>query len=274
MEISPSNSAEIMVENLQMQIPPDRQTFTEALLVGEIADLKIEHKAFLGPIKETITLLPGHTTLLLLVSGKGRLSAGSIVQSLTPDSIVVPIADIPTVQIEVERGKELHFLQFTKKLSTQDLKDLTQFPKENRQKLYATRFEDCEPYTEKIKSPNTISRTVLPANIIPRVSLGTVEAIGPDKVGAHKHPMLEQLFLGLTDNDVMVYADQVSTKFKQYSLLHIPLGSTHWVEVAENKKMNYMWMDFFLTKEGEEWLKTHKPINTNQIMSNNQLKNK
>jgi hypothetical protein len=41
---------------------------------------------------------------------------------------------------------------------------------------------------------------------------------------------------------------------------HIPLGSTHWATVSEDKKMYYMWMDFFLTKEGQEWLKTHKPI--------------
>jgi hypothetical protein len=30
--------------------------------------------------------------------------------------------------------------------------------------------------------------------------------------------------------------------------------------VEENKKMYYMWMDFFLTREGQEWLKTHKPV--------------
>lgn len=260
MEILSSKSPEIVVQNLQMQIPSDKQPFTETILAGEIVDLNIEHKAYLGPIKETITLVNGHATLFLFISGKGTLSMDSIQYSLTPDSIVVPMMDIANAQIEVEEGQELHFLQFTKKLSPQDLEDLKQFPIETKSKLFATRFEDCEPYTEKIKSPNTISRTVLPANIIPRVSLGTVEAIGPDKVGAHKHPMLEQLFLGLKDNDIMVFADDVSTKFKQYSLLHIPLGSNHWVEVAENKKMNYMWMDFFLTKEGEIWLKTHKPI--------------
>lgn len=264
MEISTSKATEIVLQNLQMQIPSGKQTFTEAVLVGEIADLKIEHKAYLGPIKETITLLDRHTTLFLFVSGKGTLSADSILYPLSSDSIVVPVEKIPTVQIEVPAGQALHFLQFTKKMSPQDLEDLTHFPAENKQKVFATRFEDCEPYTEKIKSPNTISRTVLPANIIPRVSLGTVEAMGPDKVGAHKHPMLEQLFLGLSENDVIVHADDVSTEFKQYSLLHIPLGSNHGVEVGENKKMNYMWMDFFLTKEGEVWLETHKPININQ----------
>jgi hypothetical protein len=30
--------------------------------------------------------------------------------------------------------------------------------------------------------------------------------------------------------------------------------------VNEGKEMYYVWMDFFLDKKGEEWLKTHKAI--------------
>jgi hypothetical protein len=149
-------------------------------------------------------------------------------------------------------------------LSGQDMEDLSGFPAENRVGLFYTRFVDCEPYTEKIKSPNTVSRTVLPQDIVPRVSLGTVEAPGPDAVGAHEHPMLDQLFLGLTGNDVTVHADKSSASFTAFELLHIPIGSSHWVSVDEGKKMYYMWMDFFLTREGQEWLKTHKPVSSDK----------
>ena len=41
-------------------------------------------------------------------------------------------------------------------------------------------------------------------------------------------------------------------------MLHIPLGSSHSVTVEEDEIMYYVWMDFFLDKKGEEWLKTHK----------------
>lgn len=261
---SPSNSAEIVVQDLQMKVPAGVQTFIEELLVGEIAETKIEHIAYVGPTKQTIKLADGYVSMLLILTGNGTISADSITQHLTPESIAIPVGGIGLISMEVPVGEELHFLKFTKKLSTQDIEDLKHFPIKNKYDLYFTRFEDCEPYTEKIKSPNTISRTVLPAEIVPRVSLGTVEAMGPDEVGAHKHPMLDQLFLGLSDNDIMVHADSAFTEFKQYALLHIPIGSNHWVKVGENKKMNYMWMDFFLTKEGEEWLKTHKPISSNQ----------
>lgn len=262
--MSCSDPAEIIVQDLQMQMPSGKNTFSEVLLEGEIADTKIEHIGYLGPAEKTIALEEGSVTMFLFVSGVGTINADSITRNLTPESIAIPMNEIRQVRFKVQDGKELHFLKFTKKLSSQDIEDLKNFPEENNYDLFFTRFVDSEPYTEKIKSPNTVSRTVLPADIVPRVSLGTVEAKGPDKVGAHEHPMLDQLFLGLTDNDIIVHADDSSTSLKAYSLLHIPIGSSHWVTVEEGKKMNYMWMDFFLTKEGQEWLKTHKPTSTDK----------
>ena len=259
-----SSAQDIVVQDLQMQIPSGTKTFVEELMVEEIADTKIEHVGYVGPTEQTIELTEGNVNMFLFVSGNGTIHADSMTRSLTPESIAIPMNEIRQVQFEVPEGEELHFLQFTKKMSPQDVIDLKNFPEENKYDLFFTRFVDSEPYTEKIKSPNTISRTVLPADIVPRVSLGTVEAKGPDKVGAHEHPMLDQLFLGLTDNDIMVHADDASTELKAYSILHIPIGSSHWVTVDEDKKMNYMWMDFFLTKEGQEWLKTHKPTSTDK----------
>lgn len=257
--LSCSNSTDIVVENLTMEIPSDKKVFIEELMINEIADTKIEHVGFSGGTEHNIVLSDKNVTMFLFLKGNATLLADSITQTITPESIAIPMNGINEIQIEVPDKEELHFLKFTKKLSLQDIEDMKSFPERNKYKLFFTRFIDCEPYTEKIKSPNTTSRTVLPADIVPRVSLGTVEAMGPDQVGAHEHPMLDQLFLGLSNNDIVVHADDASVNLKQYALLHIPIGSSHGVTVDEGKKMNYMWMDFFLTKEGQEWLKTHKP---------------
>jgi len=206
-----------------------------------------------------VALSEGYVHIFLFIKGNGVLSADTLRFSLEPETIAIPSA-FRSVRVEVGENDTLHFLHFIKQLTPEDLEDLASFPVENKYDIYFTRFSDCEAYTEKIKSPNTVSRTVLPADIIPRVSLGTVETKGPDAVGAHEHAMLDQLFLGLTGNDVTVHADDLSSHFTEYSLLHIPIGSSHWVTVEENKKMYYMWMDFFLTREGQEWLKTHKPV--------------
>ncbi|WP_209404879.1 hypothetical protein [Pseudozobellia sp. WGM2] len=257
-----NSSPEIVVQDMNMVMPDGESVFTEELLKGEIAETKIEHIAYQGPMTKTISLTDENVTMFLFMTGNATIKTDTIIQDVAPESIAIPMNGSNSIKIQVPENEQLHFLQFTKKLSKQDLEDLKNFPEKNKYDLFYTRFVDCEPYTEKIKSPNTTSRTVLPADIVPRVSLGTVEAMGPDKVGAHEHPMLDQLFLGLSENDIIVHADDASTELKQYSLLHIPIGSSHGVTVHDNKRMNYMWMDFFLTKEGQEWLKTHKPTST------------
>lgn len=258
-----SQSTDIVVQNMTMELPSESPVFSEELLPGEIADTKIEHLAYVGPLEQTLSLSGDNVNMFVFLKGNGTLKADTLSFDLAPETIAIPMA-FEKVSIEVPDGETLHLVQFTKTLTEQDKEDLADFPDENKYAVYYTKFDDCEPYTEKIKSPNTVSRTVLPADIVPRVSLGTVEAPGPDEVGAHKHPMLDQLFLGLTDNDVTVHADDASAEFTAYSLLHIPLGSSHWVSVDENKKMYYLWMDFFMTKEGQEWLKTHKPMATDK----------
>jgi hypothetical protein len=121
------------------------------------------------------------------------------------------------------------------------------------------KFRDCPKYGEAIKSRKTVSRTLLPENYVPRVAMGTVETTGPDAVGAHRHPMLEQLFLGLNGNDITVVADSARANLTPFSMLHIPSASMHGSEVSQGKKLHYIWMDFFATREGQEWLKNHKP---------------
>jgi len=257
--VSCSNTPEIDVQNMLMDVPSGESSFTEELLSGAIADTKIEHVALVGPTIQKLQLSKENVDMLIFIKGKGQIQSDTSVYNLVPESIAIPMSP-EEVQIEVPNGEVLHFIRFTKKLSEQDIKDMATFPAENKYDFFFTKFEDCESYTEKIKSPNTVSRTVLRADIIPRVALGTVGAPGPDEVGAHKHAMLDQLFLGLANNDVVVHADGASAEFKEFSLLHIPIGSSHGVSVGENKTMYYLWMDFFLTKEGQEWLKTHKPM--------------
>lgn len=253
------SSPEIKVQSMKMKLQNASQRFREELLHGEVADTRIEHISLAGPFSQTFTQSEDSLGMFLFIKGNGTLKADTMTYDIVPETIAIPFS-CGAMTLTVPEGDTIHLVQFTKKISTQDLEDLKDFPAQNKYEIYFTKFSDCVPYTEKIKSPNTVSRTVLPADIIPRVSLGTVETKGPDAVGAHEHAMLDQLFLGLTDNDIIVNADDRSTAFKAYDLLHIPIGSSHWASVEDGKKMYYLWMDFFLTKEGQEWLKTHKPI--------------
>jgi mannose-6-phosphate isomerase-like protein (cupin superfamily) len=128
---------------------------------------------------------------------------------------------------------------------------------------YCILYSDCEPYAETIKSPKTISRTMVPAMTIPRFCMGSVQTEGPDTVAAHTHPMLEQLFFGLPGNSCVVIADQAEAALEERALLHIPLGSWHGVRVEEGRRLHYVWMDFFKHEGDVAYIQTqHQPITT------------
>ena len=119
-------------------------------------------------------------------------------------------------------------------MSDEDRKDLAAHP-ENQARPYVRKFSECPTYGEAIKSAKTTSRTLLPKDVVPRMSIGTVETAGPDRVAPHAHPMLEQFFLGLDGNDIVVRADGGQTALGANELVHIPLGSSHGAEVAEGR---------------------------------------
>jgi len=250
---------QIPIEHLNMNLQPNILEYSKTVLEGEIPGIKVDHIAITGDIVRDEPKEKGYKFIYLFMKGQGTVLADSVNYDIVPETVFLPnILDM--ISIRAKKGDTLHFLKIATNLTEQDIIDLEEFPKQNTQKPYYARFIDCEPYTEPIKSPNTVSRTVLPNKYLPRIAMGTVQAPGPDKVGAHEHGMLEQLFLGLTDNEVTVFADDAKIKLPAYSILHIPLGSSHSVEVEKGKKMYYMWMDFFRDKEGEEWLKTHNKI--------------
>lgn len=247
---------EIPIDILSTQIPEDTELLVNPILENEIAGIQVEHMVIPAQKSSIILGVEGYKTIYLFFNGSGNILAEGKQYEIVPETIFLPNV-VQKITISAAADKALHFLKISCKLTAQDLIDLDEFPTANTQSIYFTSFDACQSYSEPIKSPNTISRTILPNKIIPRVAMGTVQTTGPDTVAAHEHPMLEQLFLGLTNNLCTVYADKAKVEFPQYSVLHIPLGSRHSVSVDEGETLYYVWMDFFLDKQGEEWLNTH-----------------
>lgn len=232
----------------------------QSALPGEIPGVKTDFVLITGPMRKIEVGNRDREIVWLFIDGRGTVQTKDQTFAIDQESIArVPAGWEWT--IAVPGGSELLGLRIEKSLSDEDRAELGQ-PAflANNVEPYVKTFAECTPYSEAIKSAKTISRTLLPENVVPRMAIGTVETAGPDQVGRHKHPMLEQLFLGLMENDSTVTADDASTLFPAYSLLHIPLGSMHGTQVSAGKKLYYVWMDFFTTKEGQSWLKMHKPI--------------
>ena len=250
---------DIPIEHLSMRLPPHHQEQKLNVLNNEINGVTSEHITITSNTPKKADLKEGYKTIYLFIKGYGFLTSDDSIYSIVPETIMLPnmVEDISFKPVE---NDTLHYIKISVLQTELDKEDIKTFPTENTNSIYFKKFTDCESYTEPIKSPQTTSRTILPNKHIPRVAMGTIKTIGPDAVGAHEHAMLEQLFLGLANNQTIVYADDAQVDFPEYSLLHIPRGSSHSVSVNANNEMYYVWMDFFVDKDGEEWLKTH---NTN-----------
>ncbi|MBU2950595.1 hypothetical protein KO493_07790 [Tamlana agarivorans] len=254
--VSPIHAQEIPIKHLDMALDVKLKQPNQNILKDEIDGVTTEHIIIDSKITKKITPNNAYKTVYLFIKGYGTLTSAGKTYDIVPETIMLP-NNVTDITFKAAKNDVLHYLKISVFQTEVDLEDIKTFPKENIDNIYFKKFTDCESYTEPIKSPQTTSRTILPNKYIPRVAMGTVKTIGPDKVGAHVHGMLEQLFLGLDNNESIVYADDAQVDFPPYSLLHIPLASSHSVEVKANKEMYYVWMDFFVDKEGEEWLKTH-----------------
>lgn len=251
-----SNKQDIPIEFLSMELEQNQQEQKLNILKNEIDGVTSEHITITSNITKKANPIKGYKTIYLFIKGYGKLISGDSIYDIVPESIMLP-NNVEGISFRPIEKDTLHYLKISVFQTELDIQDIKTFPKENTNTIYFKKFTDCKSYTEPIKSPQTTSRTILPNKYIPRVAMGTVKTIGPDAVGAHEHAMLEQLFFGLTDNQTIVYADDAQVDFPEYSLLHIPRGSSHSVSVNDGNEMYYVWMDFFVDKDGEEWLKTH-----------------
>jgi len=256
---SVADAAGIPIQELALAAPPPGQVTVEALLPGEVEEVTTDRVSLSGPVVHEEQAEDSRDTVYLFLSGRGSFRSAD--QSFEIDGETIARAPLGSaVTVEVPKGATLHYVRIRKQLRPEDLADMKTYPTENRTLAYVKKFRDCPAYGEAIKSAKTVSRTLLPEGYVPRVAMGTVETTGPDEVAAHRHAMLDQLFLGLAENDITVRADQDEIAFPQFTLLHIPLGSSHGAGVLAGKKLYYVWMDFFSSKEGQEWLKGHKPV--------------
>lgn len=124
---------------------------------------------------------------------------------------------------------------------------------------YYLNYSDADIYKEECKSEKTINRFLLKHRILPHIAIGSVETTGPDKVGVHKHPLVEQLFYSFDDNKCNLEIDEDVVSFGRNTLFHIPLASKHGIDIPKEGKAHYVWIDYILNEKGLEYMdEAHK----------------
>lgn len=219
------------------------------VLAGEVEDLEMRY----GCVATGGSFVPkapaGQARALLFLSGKGCIDVSDRVFVVDGLALFCPRHGQP---FAIQGGEEpLVYLELLVCVDDPGLGVLERnahfFP-------WFLPYAECKTYRERIKSEKTVSRTLLPAEMFPRLCVGSVQTKGPDQVAAHAHPMLEQIFVGLGENDCIVTAHDADIRFGAWEVLHIPLGSRHAVRVEGGRSLHYVWIDLFREGEDMSWI--------------------
>lgn len=232
----------------------DRGIARILILPGEIIGIKTYYAELHGGIANKYLPEANEQRIFLFTGGTGTIMQEGASFAIDELSLFVP--DLYREFIISSEKEDLRYLEIILHLRTEDLKWLG-----NREDKYPyfVRYTECRQYIDDIKSGKSVSRIILPEDVVPRLCIGSVQTSGPDKVEAHIHPMLEQLFFGLAGNDVTVMADTAEARFLENDLLHIPPGSSHGVRVETGKELHYVWIDVFHSLEDIDYIKeNHK----------------
>lgn len=157
----------------------------------------------------------------------------------------------PGKDLDIEAIEPLTVLEVIWELTDNDIGILassgTRFP-------IRQNYADAQQYRDYFKSEKTISRTLVAPRTLPRFAMGSVESIGPDHIQPHAHPMLDQLFFTFAENRITLLVDGARHPVAGNTLLHIPLGSDHGVDLDEGHRMHYIWIDFFMEEKDMDYL--------------------
>jgi hypothetical protein len=222
------------------------------VLPGEIIGIKTFYAELHGGIANKCLPDENEQRVLLFANGTGSIQQDDVNFDIEGLSLFVP--DNQREFLITGGKKHLSYLEIVLNLAGEDHRWMGEredkFP-------YFIRYPECRQYVDDTKSGKTVSRIILPEDIVPRLCIGSVQTSGPDEVAAHTHPMLEQLFFGLAGNDVVVKADSAEAGFMDKDLLHIPLGSSHGVKVEAGKELHYVWIDIFHSLEDIDYIKNN-----------------
>ena len=218
------------------------------LLKGEIAGAETYvHRLAAG---DTVSYEEGGSAAHIFILSRGEIDISGV--ALSERGIA---AFGPSDALKLTASADSLVFEIAWELTDEEISGLDMKP-------YSLAYNDARRYTEECKSEKTISRTLLKENILPRLAIGSVETYGDDRIANHEHPYVDQLFFSFTENDMQVVIGDERVPMGGDTLIHIPLGSSHGVELHGEQCAHYVWIDFIIDEEnGLNFLATaHKEL--------------
>ena len=216
----------------------DENRFAGEILPGEIENIKVyyrnlqEGEIFMGAPQDNTY------KVFILASGEIEVNGNKMCNRGL-------CAFAPTDKVDIEAKAHSALLELN--LISEDAPADSKLP-------YFINYADAHTYKEDCKSEKTVSRMLLEPRIVPNLAVGSVETYDKDRVDAHEHPDVEQMFFGFSENDMHLKINGELFYMGGNTLVHIPLASAHGVEVADGGCAHYVWIDYIINERGLEYM--------------------
>ena len=231
---------DIFMKTISMQ---EKKNQSVMLCKDVIKDVTLYHHTIISGSRMNFAPDAGGYRIMTLIQGIAEFVVGD--KKYRFDERVTFIPDLDqslTINAETEVGLLEVFFEMTDEDYEEIVRYKAEFP-------YIQSYAAAKQYTDDAKTQKTINRIMVEQRQIPRFAMGSVESYGPDFVQPHAHPLLDQFFFSFPENNMTVLIDDDRIHLPGNTLLYIPLGSNHGVDVQDGEVMHYMWIDFMVDRE-------------------------
>ena len=180
--------------------------------------------------------------IFTFASGLWIIKAGKKIFPIDEQSVFIP--DFDQDKLEITAGDtDIEFIHITGTMNDTDRRQMSHcqyvLPR-------FVRFSEAIQYTERFTQESGAKvkqHSVIAGRHLGRYTMGWVIGKGPDFVGQHTHPSLEQWYFMLQGADFTYDAGDRSIAVKEGDVSFTPHGTSHGSTCKEEGFINYVWFE-------------------------------
>lgn len=187
--------------------------------------------------------------LLFFTTKSGILRSGDKVYSVDDQAVFIPDFDRERVQITAAE-EEMQFIRIIGPMTEVDHRQM-----KNCQYVLPrfVRLRESIEYTERFTQESgskVVSHSIIAGRHLGRYTMGWNIGAGPDFIGQHTHPTLEQWYFMIDGSEFTYVAGGDKIEVREGDVSFTPHGTSHGSECTDDGFINYVW--FELNRAWEE----------------------
>lgn len=187
--------------------------------------------------------------LLFFTTKSGVLKSGNTIYEIDDQAVFIPDFDRQDVVL-IAGDEEVQFIRITGPMTEVDHRQM-----KNCQYVLPrfVRLRESIEYTERFTQESgskVVSHSIIAGRHLGRYTMGWNIGVGPDFIGQHTHPTLEQWYFMIDGSQFNYLAGGNVIPVEEGDISFTPHGTSHGSECTEDGYINYVW--FELNRAWEE----------------------